>query len=426
MALAAGERVEYARALAEVAERSLESGFSPAPAFSNRANPSGLRDRIQRLLVPGYRPGLRLTWQGLAGLLVSGAVMLVLCALGTQWTVRAAAKLLTPQERIAQIETNLASMGQDPATLIREGEAERVSVNAVVRAQDGSPLPRNRQICFTSHWKGGNSSSSFITSIRPNGSCHCTLPRGDLYIQTWLDGFAPVSIGPINTRTNDAVDDLEVVLERGFPISIRAVDAESGAPLSEADLQCSFFGPKTSSKIGNPKYVTTDKTGTTTLEDCALFPLHIVVKADGYETTEKVFDHWRTNDTLQVSGRRSLPIAGFVSDKETGQPVGDGSIYAVRALDAPGVDTVDLWQPGNEPLAITGADGHFVIDQLPRSGRYWLVVRAPGLGGTLLSEVRAGQTNLVATLRTGDDGARQDRRQPGLPGAARRQGDDDR
>ena len=69
----AGERLQYAQTLAQVAGRVLEA----APAFGDRRNPSGLKDRIQRLLVPGYRPALRLTWFALAAALFAGGGLFV-------------------------------------------------------------------------------------------------------------------------------------------------------------------------------------------------------------------------------------------------------------------------------------------------------------------------------------------------------------
>ena len=50
--------------------------LAAAPAFGDRRNPSGLKDRIQRLLVPGYRPALQLTWRALLVALCVGGGLL--------------------------------------------------------------------------------------------------------------------------------------------------------------------------------------------------------------------------------------------------------------------------------------------------------------------------------------------------------------
>ncbi|HLP78294.1 MAG TPA: hypothetical protein VK327_15420, partial [Candidatus Paceibacterota bacterium] len=53
-------------------------------------------DRIQRLLVPGYRPALRLTWRAMLTALLLGSALLVLSAMGTRVTV--AQIITTPKQ----------------------------------------------------------------------------------------------------------------------------------------------------------------------------------------------------------------------------------------------------------------------------------------------------------------------------------------
>jgi len=64
----AGTKLEYARTLAQVAETATSPLSEPMLAFGRERPSDGLKDRIQRLLVPGYSPGARLTWQALLGM----------------------------------------------------------------------------------------------------------------------------------------------------------------------------------------------------------------------------------------------------------------------------------------------------------------------------------------------------------------------
>lgn len=85
-----GAPADYARTLLQVAERALHPAPVAAAAFGERhPEPSSLADRVQRLLVPGYRPVLRLTWRAMLMSLVVGSMLLVLSALGTRNTVGA-------------------------------------------------------------------------------------------------------------------------------------------------------------------------------------------------------------------------------------------------------------------------------------------------------------------------------------------------
>ena len=85
-----GAPVDYARTLLHVAETVLNPPPDAAPAFSeNQSEPSSLTDRVQRLLVPGYRPALRLTWRAMLAAIVVGGTLLFLSAVGARNVVGA-------------------------------------------------------------------------------------------------------------------------------------------------------------------------------------------------------------------------------------------------------------------------------------------------------------------------------------------------
>ena len=92
-----GAPADYARTLVSVAETILIPPPAAAPAFGNEREPSSLSDRVQRALVPGYRPSLRLTWRAMLTALVVGGVLLGVMAVGTRNTVAAAATALAPK-----------------------------------------------------------------------------------------------------------------------------------------------------------------------------------------------------------------------------------------------------------------------------------------------------------------------------------------
>ncbi|MBC8095433.1 MAG: M48 family metalloprotease, partial [Akkermansiaceae bacterium] len=83
-----GAPADYARTLVRVAENILQPAPTAALAFGDDGRePSPLADRVQRLLVPGYRPSLRLTWRAILTSLIVGGTLLVLSAIGTRNTV---------------------------------------------------------------------------------------------------------------------------------------------------------------------------------------------------------------------------------------------------------------------------------------------------------------------------------------------------
>jgi beta-lactamase regulating signal transducer with metallopeptidase domain len=85
-----GAPADYAKTLVRVAENTLPPAPTTALAFGEDGRePSSLADRVQRLLVPGYRPALRLTWRAMLTSLFVGGTLLFLSAVGTRNTVGA-------------------------------------------------------------------------------------------------------------------------------------------------------------------------------------------------------------------------------------------------------------------------------------------------------------------------------------------------
>jgi beta-lactamase regulating signal transducer with metallopeptidase domain len=100
-----GAPADYARTLVSVAEGLLHPSASAAAAFGESNEPSALSDRVQRALVPGYRPSLRLTWRAMLAALALGGLVLSLLAIGARDTVAATAALMV-SERSAEAATN--------------------------------------------------------------------------------------------------------------------------------------------------------------------------------------------------------------------------------------------------------------------------------------------------------------------------------
>jgi beta-lactamase regulating signal transducer with metallopeptidase domain len=391
MAIAlAGEPLQYARTLAQVAGEALAA----APAFGDRRNPSGLKDRIQRLLVPGYRPALRLTWRALAGSLGLGFVLLTLCAVGTRWTVAAAAQLLTPQQRIDRIEKTMEAYGHPP----RADSAEKTTeVSLTLRMKDGGPLPQGLQggTIFTT---GNRSSSGPMWEIGP----HFTLPgkfgSGELLICLSGKDIATSYSGPFHINAGPATN-FEVVLDAGFPITLRVLDADTGAPIAGAGVEA-YFLSVTRNGLDWPVKLKTDEAGEAVLAHGAALPFNVTVNAPGYEKAEQPFEAGAPGEERRIKVRRALPTGGVVLDRTTQRPIAGASIYFLGA---------DMLSPQNKrgylyprqlaaALATTDGQGRFALAQIVRNMSYGLLVTATGYGGKVLFGTLAGNTNLQAEL----------------------------
>ena len=389
----AEDRSGYARALARVAEQNLKPLPGTATAFADRRRPAGLKDRIQRLLVPGYRPTMPVTWKAMAGSVILGCGLLIISAVGAQWTVAAASRLLTPQQRIARIERRMKELGQAP--IGDKASSELIEVNGRIQTSDGSPLPRNTSAGF--HAFSRNSSISQWVAPKNDGECRSKIQRGDLYFCSSAEGFAPACAGPIDTRETNSIERIELTLERGFPVSLTVTDADSGKPVEGASLKCQFWIPRRGSSFGDISKLATDDRGIASLEHCGSVPLVVTMAKPGYEITERRLDHPTPGDTLTLSTRRALPIAGLVMDRASGATVENAAIYLIGVHNAPGVYGSDPGH-GGSPLALSNGQGRFDINELPRGGSYWFLIRGAGHADTVLSEISAGTTNLNAAL----------------------------
>ncbi|MBA4148595.1 MAG: carboxypeptidase regulatory-like domain-containing protein [Verrucomicrobia bacterium] len=407
-----GGHIEYAETLAHVAASMLAVTPRGVPAFGERKS-SSLMDRVQRILVPGYRPGMSLTWKALFGSLFIGGLLLLLSAVGTRLTVSVAAKLLTPAERIVQIEQKMVERG---ARLeVEPDEQDQIEVRGTIRTEDGSPVPGRVDASFFVN----RDRSSASHSVQDNGKGVYTgkVSRGDLYFSASHVDFAPAFVGPIDIRKTTEVPELNLVFKRGFAVSFRVSDAQSGEPISGTLLKCQFWFPINPGTTSFPsKHLTTDSQGIAVLNHCDNYPLSVKVEKAGYEYEAFKFDSLEPSGLYEIRAQKVEPVRGVVVDATTGAPVPKASLHvfrgegprAIRSIpggqthqyqrgDVYGFSSVNPWNPG-APLTTTDEQGRFILSSLPAAGRYSLLVDAPGYTQAILDDVRAGQANLRAML----------------------------
>src|SRR5262249_18289059 len=142
--------LDYSRSLADWAERAVVPGV--ALAWGGGHAPSPLLERVRRVLRPGDRPEVRISWAGLAALLVIGPLLLVALWRGTAVPAALAAQLLSPAERIQSLEDVQARYAPPAST---DG---KVTLQGTIRRPDGQPLETG--IWANSHSRASNGSYS--------------------------------------------------------------------------------------------------------------------------------------------------------------------------------------------------------------------------------------------------------------------------
>ena len=382
-----GAPVDYARTLVRVAENVLAPATA-ALAFGEKRGPSSLADRVQRMLVPGYRPALRLTWRAMLAALFVGSGLLFLSALGTRATVAA---MLSPQARIERIEKKMAELGEKPETsnfYSNDETPPMVQLSGTIRAADGTPLPKWVWLNLNSSLKH----SSYGTSIgAKNGHFTNSIRQGTIYIGAEVTNFAPGFIGPLDGLVTNHLENLEILLQRGFDVPLQLLDAENGKPVMAAHVVTMYWMQNNGFQ---PHAWQSGPDGIVALTHCADLPLDVTVSRPGYETTKKRFEHLRAGEALQVELRHGGIVSGRVLDAVTGQPVAGAELHLLYETDLGHLE----W---NDPLHLLGktdAAGAFTVNQLCSGAPSFLGVSAPGHASTILDIIPGKTSNLEVRL----------------------------
>ena len=223
--------VSMAEALSAWGERSLMQ--SGAVSFTSSCR-GLLLDRVRRLLLPGYRPQMSISLFGLLGMFIGSAAVLTVLFYGTSAAVEIAARILTPRERIEKVEETRRQYAAPTMISPAENNDEKVVIRGTIRTYDNKPLPKD--MVMLAH------SQAFQRNDSYTGTCLATPPKFTVSIRSgviWLsatrEGYAPAVAGPIYGEPGKSFSDVEMVLQKGEPRTVRVVD-EDGNPVPQVKI----------------------------------------------------------------------------------------------------------------------------------------------------------------------------------------------
>lgn len=386
---ATGDNLEYARALSEVATTLRAPAFAlhAAQAMTGPPESRRLLDRVKRIVTPGHRPHLRLPWYTLVGVLTLSAVILIGVWGGSKASVTLAARILSPEERIRKI--NEIGETHKPPEEDRNRQyslaADGITVSGVVRTEDGLPLAAV-DVQATSRRPGYTAGHTINLQL---GRFSQKVHFGKVYIRANAEGYAPAFAGPLEAEPGAEIEDIQLILRRGFEGRVKVVD-ESGAPLKGVDLSGTFDHGCAHPGVA----AVTDSAGIAVFDHCSTMPLTLHAGVTGYQTdTRTIAFRPRKLTTWQL--KRSDPASGVVVSAETGQPIPDASLCLLRIT---GPHSRGWSAESAEIIATTDDNGRFVLDRLRSDSQYTFFVEALGHGRAFLRKVMAGQTDLKVEL----------------------------
>jgi hypothetical protein len=297
-----------------------------------------------------------------------------------------AAKSLTPGERIERIKEIQEEYAPDEREYTM---ADRITISGSVRTYDGRSLPSDSRVLSAYSTRKGYSGNYGIGL--EDGHFSQEVKFGRVYLMGRYEGYAPAFAGPFQAELGTTIDNIELVLDRGFTARIRIAD-EDGDPVSGARLIGGYsFMPGINY---NDLEFTSDQSGVVTIEHYGSKPLMFAVTAEGFEADRKEFELKPEVEQIWQL-KRSDVASGIIVSTATGEPIANASLALVRT-EGPSPQGSDPYHP--ETIAVTDEQGRFSLTSLRADSVHYLLITAPGHGIKFPYKVMAGQKALRIEL----------------------------
>jgi len=383
---ATGEPAGYTRVLADWAERLLvHPGLAPTIAFAEGDTPS-LLDRAKRLLLPGYRPQMRVSWIVFGIALLVGAGLLTVLWKGTEVAVILAANALTPQERIDRI---LEAQNQYAPIVVEKPDdlKNEATLEGTVVTSDGSAVHDELHV----HTYSVNAKSSYCKAhSRIHSPFSLSVTPGTVWIRVDSLDYASASVGPFRAEPGGLLEDIKIVLEPGFTGRIRLTDPD-GTPLGDEDTSV-----RGSMRTTDGVYCSGIRErapgpdGVVVFKHAGEGAYSLTVDAPGFETSEREVQ-LKPDETIEWVLRRAEPTTAVILDAK-GAPVADATLRIFAEGTDEHIERMNAWH--GPSIGTTDEHGHFKLTQLRRDRVYHLLVETGNQGQHLVNDVRAGQEDL--------------------------------
>jgi len=347
-----GDEIEYADVLASYAESQSNTPL-PAPAFSREKGSGSLGDRVRRLLIPGYRPQLRLPLQGLLFFLVVGGITLLTLHQGSRIAVAAGAKLLSPKERIEKIRAiqDTHALQEESATYDSELLSKResqVTISGTVVDEAGKPA---KERDYQMHGRVERPSySGSHTLNNKTGKFSDTVGPGRIYITASgrrPGKYAPTLIGPLNGKIAAKFEDIKIVLRTGFTGRLKLLDHQ-GNPIPNVSID----GRYDFAAYAKTEDVKTDANGVATLRNLIEHPIKFKANAPGFQEDQTIFT-LSTNAVTEWTLTAAAPAGVQIVDNG-GTPIVGAT---ARLLQVKGAHSMGYGQGKKEVFSTSDANG---------------------------------------------------------------------
>ena len=360
--------------------------------FGHENRPGSLIERIRRILIPDYRPTLKLPLPALTLFIIVSSVVLLALHQGSRMAVAVGAEFLSPEARIAKIKAIQESHPtKDPATQYDEALARlpesRVDVRGQIQTHDGSPLKTER-LQIVANSERPNYSATYAVNLR-NDQFNQRVQPGRIYLSAYSPHYAPTLAGPFHGEIKGSITNLMIEMQAGFIGRIRVTDI-SGQAVPEAHFSGKYDFPSHTPITEG----LTDASGIGFITNAITHPLKLTVRAPGFEEDQQTITLSQEHP-IQWQLEPASPATIIVQDEKGKRVEGaEARLVATR-----GFRNMSYSGESSRLCATSNADGVLRLDELRSDTKYWFLIQADGYGKRLIPNVTAGETERVIELQ---------------------------
>ena len=323
--------IRYAECLLRFASIQCHQGNEAALALSSdKRRPT--TERIQRLLIPGYRPTVL---PGIIPVLLT-LIALAFCGIGTVKTTRATihyfGQHMTPQERAETIATLTKDYRPDNSQLADLPEDQWIQIKGKIVTEDGSPLPRRyhngRKTAYVDAklmTRTKNCSSSY--PINADGTFALAVRQNHFTLSITCSDYATKHIIK-EVEPGTKIEDWIITLEKGYMAFIKCVNPQ-GHPIQDACITGGYPSPPDYSSCTIRLNLISDTNGLVTFNNASETLMSLTCQAPGYIKSEIRQFSLNENEVKPWILQPSIPSQIHVVDKQTGSPLIGAQVYVL-------------------------------------------------------------------------------------------------
>ena len=126
-------------------------------------------------------------------------------------------------------------------------------------------------------------------------------------------GYAPACAGPYKLEPGQVKDDIEIVLEKGYPASIQIIDADTQQPVPDVELIGGYLFH--SGGYQHTINLKTNENGIAVIEDAVDFNVTLRATATGYHQANFKDQILLKNEIVVLEMQKAEPAEGTVVSK---------------------------------------------------------------------------------------------------------------